>query len=177
MEVIMWRILAVAMLLALYCAACATVGNVPTDARLAEAQKAFDEGQRRKDAGQYTQAVSLAEHALELREAVLGGTHPEVASCLDLLGDAHRMQRNYAQADPLLQRALAVREAALGKNHPDVARSLNNLAILYSDQGNYAQSEAPLQRALAIREAALGRNHLDTATSLNPAVFTRGAGG
>jgi CHAT domain-containing protein/Tfp pilus assembly protein PilF len=137
------------------------------DARLVEAQRAFDEGKRLTEAGHYAEAVPLVEHALELREAVLGRAHLEVATCLDLLGDTHRGKGGYAQAAPPLQRALAIREAALGKNHFEVAVSLNNLANLYKDQGLYARAEPLFERALAILEAALGKNHPAVASLLN----------
>jgi CHAT domain-containing protein/Tfp pilus assembly protein PilF len=161
-QILGWMAVAV-----LCCAAQAVAGEPAPDARLQEAQKAYDEAKTLDAAGKYPEAVTQGEHALALREAVLGGTHPEVASCLDLLGKVHRHQGDLAQAEPLIQRGLALREAALGKDHPDVAQSLNNLAALYLDQGLYGRAEALVQRALAIREAALGKNPLDVASSLN----------
>ncbi|WP_309892565.1 tetratricopeptide repeat protein [Archangium sp.] len=156
-----------AVLFVLCCAACVTVKNAPEDARFLEAQKAFDEGQRLTTAGQYTEAVPHVERALNLREAVLGEMHPEVASCLDLLGRVHWLRGGYADAESLLQRALTIREAALGKSHPDVATSLNNLADIYKRQELYARAEPLYERALAIQEASLGKNHPDVATSLS----------
>jgi CHAT domain-containing protein/Tfp pilus assembly protein PilF len=161
-----WRALAIA-LIALGCSACATVKKASTDAQLVEAQQAFDEGSRLKEAGQYAEAVPLVERALELREAVLGSAHLEVASCLELLGVIHRRQGLYAPAEQFLQRTLAIREAALGKNHPKVATSLFNLANLQRNQGNYEQARQFYERALAIQEAALGKKHPDVAKSLN----------
>ncbi|WP_395829632.1 tetratricopeptide repeat protein [Archangium violaceum] len=154
-----WHALATA-LLVLGCVACATVKNAPTDSRLEEAQQAFDEGKRLLDAGRYAEAEPSARRALELREAVLGGAHPEVAKCLSLLGlleDAGH--QDLVRAEKLHQRALSIYEATLGEDHPDVASSLNNLASLYFDQGRYEQAEPLLQRALAIHEATLGENH------------------
>ncbi len=163
----MQRILTVAALAVLCCAACATVEKVPTDARLAEAQKAFDEGQRLKEARQYAEALPLVERALELREAVLGKKHSDVARCLYLLGDVYRQQRDYPRAEFFLQRALGVQEVVLGNNHPEVAASLQQLATLFSVQARYAQAEPLFLRALAIREAVLGKNHPDVARTLN----------
>jgi tetratricopeptide (TPR) repeat protein len=114
----------------LCCAAGAAAGEPPPDARLQEAQKAFAEATTLNEAGKYTEAVAQVERALELREALLGGTHPEVADCLDLLGRLYLRQGNIDRAEPLLRRGLVIREAALGGKHPDVASSLNNLANL-----------------------------------------------
>ncbi|HYI03238.1 tetratricopeptide repeat protein, partial [Hyalangium sp.] len=151
----------------LCCAAGTADGEEPPDARQQEAQTAFDEANTFWDAGKHAAAIARGEHALALREAVLGGTHPDVARSLDMLGLHHLLQGNAARAEPLLQRALAIREAALGKNHPDVAQTLNNLANLYSAQGVYARAESIHERALAIREAAFDKNHPDVADSLH----------
>ncbi len=154
-------------LILLGCVACATVEHAPTDSRLVEAQKLFEEGQKLMDAGKYAEALPRVERALELREPLLGRTHLGVASCLNLLGELHLLQGSYARAEPLFQHALAIREAALGNGHPDFAQSLNNLAFLYWHQAYYARAEPLYERALAIREAALGKSHPDVAQSLN----------
>ncbi|WP_164021593.1 CHAT domain-containing tetratricopeptide repeat protein [Pyxidicoccus trucidator] len=151
----------------LCCVAEAAAGEEKPDARQQEAQRAYDEAKKLDEAGKYAEAVAQGEHALALREAVLGGTHLEVADCLNLLGRLHLRQEDFDRAEPLLQRALAIREAALGKNHPDVAKSLHNLAVLYADQGLYGRAEPLHQRALAIREATHGKSHPDVARSLN----------
>jgi CHAT domain-containing protein/tetratricopeptide (TPR) repeat protein len=131
----------------------------PPDARLQEAQTDFDEANKAWEAGQYAESIKHGEYALELREAVLGATHPEVARCLQILGLHHLLRGESTQAEPLLVRALAIREATLGKNHPDVAQTLNTLANLYWDQRLYPRAEPLLQRAMAIREAAFGKHH------------------
>ncbi len=163
----MQRRLTTTALIILWCAACATVVKAPTEARLVEAQKAFDEGLELKKAGKYAEAVPLLERALELRESVLSGMHPQVAQCLSLLGDTHSDLADYARAEPLLTRALEIREATLGENHPDVGESVNLLAVLYYFRGNYTRAESLMARALKIREATLGENHPDVAASLN----------
>jgi tetratricopeptide (TPR) repeat protein len=163
----MQRIFAVAALLFLCCAASATVAKVPTDARLLEAQQAFDEGVRLHNARQYAEAIPLFERALALQEAVFGEMHLEVARCLNKLGTAHHLQGNYSRAEPLVQRALEIVEAALGENHPEMAAALSNLATLYKAQGNHTRAEPLYQRALAIFEATLGQNHPQVAISPN----------
>jgi tetratricopeptide (TPR) repeat protein len=154
-------------IIALCCAAGALAGEGTPDARLQEAQTAFDEGLRLQNEGKYAEAIAKAELALALRQAVFGGMHPEVAACLNLLGILHVRQGNHAQAEPLLQRGLEIREATLGKSHLDVATSLNSLAVLYRRQGLYERAEPLLQRALAIKEAALGKDHLEVTSLLN----------
>jgi tetratricopeptide (TPR) repeat protein len=136
----MRRVLGWMAVVVLCCAASAAAGEPQPDARLQEAQKAYDEANALNAAGKYAEAVVQFEHALALREAVLGGTHPEVAGCLDLLGHMHRLQGDFARAEPLLQRGLAIREATFGGNHLLVTQSLNNLANLYQNQGLYVRA-------------------------------------
>jgi CHAT domain-containing protein/tetratricopeptide (TPR) repeat protein len=163
----MWRVLGWVTLVVLCCAAGGDAGVETKDARLLEAQSAFDEATKLQKAGRYADALGRSGHALALREAVLGGTHPKIAASLNLLGDLYRMQGDLARAEPLLERALAIREAALGSHHPDVAVTLNSLANLYKAQGLYSRAEPLLQRALALQEAALGSHHPSVAQTLN----------
>ncbi|WP_240360196.1 CHAT domain-containing tetratricopeptide repeat protein [Pyxidicoccus caerfyrddinensis] len=153
--------------LMLCCAAGMAGAEEPAEARLREAQTAFDEARTLWDGGRYAEAIATGEHALALREAVLGGAHPDVATSLDWLGSHHLLRGNPVRAEPLLQRALAIREAALGKNHLEVAQMLNTLGKLQSAQ-LFVERARPLhERALAIREAALGKDHPLVAESLN----------
>ncbi|NPC80604.1 tetratricopeptide repeat protein, partial [Pyxidicoccus fallax] len=152
---------------ALCCAARAATGEELPEARLREAQTAFDEANTLWDSGRYADAIARGEHALALREAVLGVTHPDVARSLGLLGSYHLRQGNPARAEPLLLRALAIQEAALGENSPDIAQTLTHLANLYPAQGFYERAESLYTRALAIRKAAFGENHPLVAESLN----------
>jgi CHAT domain-containing protein/tetratricopeptide (TPR) repeat protein len=155
------------MVVLLCCAAGAANGEAPPDAQLQEAQTAFDEANTLWDAGKYADAIARGERALVLREAVLGDSHPDVASSLVFLGFRHLLQRNPVRAEPLLQRALAIQEAALGQNHPELAQTLTHLANLYSAQSLYERAEPLHTRALVIREAAFGQSHLLVAESLN----------
>lgn len=163
----MWRVLRWMMVVFLCCAAGGDAGVEPMDARLQEAQSALDEAWKLKGEGKYTEAIPKAEHALTLREAVLGGTHLKVADCLSDLGGLYWDLGKYARAEPLYQRALAIREQALGKHHPQIAGLLSELANLYRKQGLPGQAEPLLQRSLAILEQAPGEHQTDTAQTLN----------
>jgi CHAT domain-containing protein len=153
---------------ALCCTARAVAGDVPPgDARLREAREAYAQAVTLHQARQYAQAVGRAEHALALREATLGGSHPTVAQSLHHLARLHQDQGRYDQAEPLYIRALAIREAVLGGDPLSVARSLTSLAGLYKAQGLYVRAEPLYARALALREAALGGHHPSVAQALS----------
>jgi len=162
----MRRVFGWLLVVVLCCAAGGEAGEEKPDARLVEAQAALEEARKLRDAGSYSEALARAEHALALREAVLGGSHSDVAGCLSLVGDLHRRKGDLVQAEPLIQRALAIQEAALGPNHPSVAQSLNNLAVLYMYQGLFGRAAPLFQRTLAIQEAALGPNHVTLGETL-----------
>ncbi|HEU5376344.1 MAG TPA: FxSxx-COOH system tetratricopeptide repeat protein, partial [Ktedonobacteraceae bacterium] len=115
----------------------------------------------------YTEAQPLTQHALRIREQVLGPEHPQVADSLITLANLCWQQGEYEKAEPLYQRALRIREQALGADHPEVANSLNNLALLYHRQGKYLEAEQLSQRALHIQEQVLGPEHPQVAFSMN----------
>jgi tetratricopeptide (TPR) repeat protein len=139
----------------LCCAARASAGEEPPDARLQEAQTAFDKAITLEREGRYVEAVAQGEHALALREALLGDMHPEVASCQNMLGRLFWMKGEFDRAERLLLRGLSVREVVLGKNHPDVAQSLTGLANLYSHQGLFGRAEPLFLRALCYQASWL----------------------
>jgi CHAT domain-containing protein/Tfp pilus assembly protein PilF len=142
------------------------------DARLLEARAVFDEATHLEESGRYAEAIPGSEHALALREAVLGGAHPEVAISLDQLGNLLVRTGDTERAGPYLQRALAIQEASLGKNHPSVAQTLTHLAILHDARGNAEQAEPLFARALSILEATRDASSIEVARALdNLAVF------
>jgi tetratricopeptide (TPR) repeat protein len=140
---------------------------VATENTLSLASLAYKVAQYLRMRGQYAEAELLYQHALRIREYVLGLDHPDVARVLNNLAILYWSQGKYAEAEPLYQRALHIRERVLVPGHPDLASSLNNLALLYWSQGKYAEAEPLYQRTLHIREQAQGPDHPDLASSIN----------
>jgi CHAT domain-containing protein/Tfp pilus assembly protein PilF len=134
---------------------------------LHEARKLQTEFHRLYRAGNYGEALSLAERVLVIRERVLGPEHFEVATALNSLAVLYRIKGDYVKAKPLLLRALPIREKELGPEHPAVAATLINLANLDKERGDYAKAESLYARALAIQEKALGAEHSIVAEYLN----------
>jgi CHAT domain-containing protein/Tfp pilus assembly protein PilF len=119
-------------------------------------------------AGNFSEAIALAQRVLAMQEKALGPDHPDVWLSLNNLAALYENQGRYAEAEPLLKRALLIREKALGPDDPAVAQLLNNLATLRSDQGRYADAESLFRRALATSEKDLGPQHpTNLATALN----------
>ena len=122
----------------------------PDDSPLARAAQLATEALAALHDGQYADALPKAQEALAIREARLGGSHPDVAASLTTLAEVHRAQGRLDDAERLHRRALSIREAQLGREHPEVAASLNHLAVLQNARGKYKDAEGLLTRALAI---------------------------
>lgn len=75
-------------------------------------------------------AVDLLVLALEIREAVLGERHPDMAQSLNNLGYLLQAQGDLVGAQPYYQRALAILTERLGPDHPDTRTVRGNLAAM-----------------------------------------------
>ncbi len=60
------------------------------------------------DAGNYAQAVPLAQKVLRIRENTQGAEHPDVATALQTLAGIYQAVGDYETAAPLDQRALEI---------------------------------------------------------------------
>ncbi len=124
--------------------------------------------------GYYAEAQPFCEHALTLREQLLGFEHPDVAESLDLLAAVYHKQGKYSEEEPLFQRIISSREKTQGAEHPDLARSLHGLGKLYYRQGKYAEAEPVLQQALSIFRKSLGSDNPNTLSLLGVVYWEQG---
>jgi len=115
----------------------------------------------------FEEAGIFLERALDIREKILDGNHPDIAKSLNSTAGLYVDQGKYAEAEPLYRQSLDIREKVLEQDHPDVAKSLHNLAGLYRRQGKYDKAEPLYERALEIFEKVLESNHPDVASCLN----------
>src|SRR5688500_17502919 len=93
-----------AMSVGVLCLSAKAAGEGPdagTDPRLVEAQAILDEAKELNEAGKYADALAAAERALAIREALLGGMHPQVAECLSFAGSVAVEAGEYKRAEPL----------------------------------------------------------------------------
>lgn len=139
---------------------------IATSSQLEQAARLYARGEQLYKAGKYHEATEPVLQSLQIREAVLGPSHPDVAASLHLLGRLYTENAEFAQAESLLQRTLHIRETALGPNHPDVATSLNALAGLFVKKADLSQAETLYQRALKIREDTRGPAFAEVAETM-----------
>lgn len=91
--------------------------------------------------GQYSQALPLAQQALQIAQASWGPEHAKVATSLHNLGDVERALGKSAEAESAYLQELAICKKLSGPESAPVASALNDLAVLYQDQNEYAKSE------------------------------------
>jgi CHAT domain-containing protein len=129
------------------------------DRLLYEARRQETASRQLAGAGKYTEALPLAERALELRERVSGAEHADLVYPLLNLASINYFKGDYAMGEAFCLRGLMIAEKALGPEHLLVGRVLYNLALFYSARGDEAGAETVYQRAIVIQEKALGPDH------------------
>ncbi len=117
--------------------------------------------------GKFSEAVILAEQALNLVLSLYAGDHPDVATSLNNLAGLYKSQGLYERAKPLYEQALQMFQRLSNGDNADVATSLNNLAGLYKSQGLYERAKPLYEQALQMRQRLFKDDHHDVATSLN----------
>jgi serine/threonine protein kinase len=112
--------------------------------------------------GVFDKAVTLFTTARAVREAALGGDHPDTLASQNNLAIAYRSVGRLHEAIALDESTLKKRERALGSDHPDTLASRNNLGIDYWSAGRWSEAIAQYEATLARLEAALGPDHRNT---------------
>lgn len=118
-----------------------------------------------ESAGNLAEARRLLEQVLEVRTATLG-RHPDVASCLNSLGNILLAQDDYAGAKQRYELALEIQRETLPADDPAIARTLHRLGILLRTTSDLAGARSRFEEALKIYgDGALGKS--ETAGLLN----------
>src|SRR5204862_392601 len=120
-----------------------------------------------RDAGEFQEAVPIAQKVLKYCGKHDGPDHPETGDSLNDLASLSEGMGKYAKAIPLYERALKIREKVLGKEHQYTAIILNNLAEAYRESVDFAKAETLSKRALDTREKLFGPDHRATGESIN----------
>ncbi len=128
-------------------------------------------GQTYIDLGQYPEARTQLERALELERRVLGAENPKTLGTMTRLGNVTYLQGRNPEAEALLDRTLRIQRRVLGPEHPDTLRSMYYLAIALDEQSKYPQAEALQSQCLEIQRRVLGPEHLDTTASMAELAF------
>ncbi len=117
--------------------------------------------------GQYDQARSLLERAVNIIEPIVGSDHEEVSIIRANLAAVYLEQGDLVGARQQIETALDSQEHACGDGHPATPITLGLQAGIVHEQGNLKDARLLHECALALRESALGPDHPDIAMPLS----------
>jgi hypothetical protein len=118
-------------------------------------------------AGRTTDAITLHEVNLNLRESKLGLDHPDTLTSRNNLATAYWAAGRTAEAITMHEGTLKLCESKLGPDHPHTLLSRNNLAMAYWAAGRTAEAITLHEATLKLFESQLGPDHPDTLLSRN----------
>ena len=134
-------------------------------------------GEAYKDLGLLPEAQKQLERALELRQGIVGGDHPDTLHTLGLLGEVYWMQGQRAEVGLLWNKLLASQRRVLGERNSETLDTMGNLAVLAHAEGRDGEAEALYRRVLDIERAVMGERNEQTLTTMdNLATFYTGTG-
>lgn len=113
----------------------------------------------------YDAALEPATRSYELKLALHGRLHPDVATSLTNLAYIHRSAGRLDESERLFRQSLEVREQVFGRDHPDYAIGQNQLAEVLSSKQQWPEVETLLVAAIPVLEEAYGPGHRWTAGS------------
>ncbi len=111
--------------------------------------------------GDQTEALALMRQVLALDTALLGTSHPYLASHLENIGLVYQAQGFPDSTRLVVSEALTMRRAVLANDNPAIGRSLFNIASIDYNAGKYATAEPLYEEALTLMRRAYGPEHTD----------------
>jgi serine/threonine-protein kinase len=104
--------------------------------------------------GQFEQAESLLQAAIERQRALLGADDPDVGPSLVDLGLLRVEQARLEEAERLVREGLALARRAHGPRHPAVARATAALGVVLEARGRYDEAVAINEEAVRLHARA-----------------------
>lgn len=106
--------------------------------------------------GSYSDAISAFEMSLELRKAMLGSDHPDIACLLYNIGVLQMEQQQLLEASSSFRDALRIRRggAAGQLNDKHIVKTLEKLSSLHKAKGNIQGAIDASREVLSIQEAS-----------------------
>jgi tetratricopeptide (TPR) repeat protein len=117
--------------------------------------------------GEYKEAISFCEKALDIYKNTPPSNHSDLAKCHNILGVVYNNVGEYSKALSSHVKALEIRQQSLPLNHPSLAMSYSSIGNMYSNMGEYSKALSSHEKALEIRQQSLPPNHPDLAKSYN----------
>ncbi|CAF4577242.1 unnamed protein product [Rotaria sp. Silwood2] len=124
-------------------------------------------GWLKDDQGQYTEAASFYEKALEIKEQNSSEDDLDLSASYNNIALVYNNMGDYSKALEFYEKSHKIYENALPPNHPSLATSYSNIGGVYKDMGDYSKALEFYEKDLEITKIALPPNHPDLATSYN----------
>ncbi|MES1172311.1 MAG: serine/threonine-protein kinase [Bacteroidota bacterium] len=118
--------------------------------------------------GDLEEAASRYRNAIQAKERVLGGSHPDVGLSLTNLAMTLTALGRLDEALVHSNRGVEILGQAVGWEHPDTAVQMGNRADILNQLGRYADALHDAERAVVIWERELGKEHRDLPFFLGP---------
>nr|MBA2244108.1 serine/threonine protein kinase [Gemmatimonadota bacterium] len=118
-----------------------------------------------QELGDFAQADSLLQAALDKRRSLFGPDHPEIARNLVALGLLRADQGELQEAERLVREAVDRTRRSLLPQHPAVAEALTALGKVLQQRGEYQPAIELLEEAVRLR-AAHGPTSIELSESL-----------
>lgn len=125
-----------------------------------------------KDLGLYAEAQPQAQRAVELRQRLQPGDHPDTLAALYELADIIHQRGDYKRALTLHTQVLDARRKRSGEYDTGTLESMAAVGAVLQALGRYAESGTILTRALAISRSVRGDDHTETADLLGAVALT-----
>ena len=112
-------------------------------------------------------ALRNGKNALEIRERLYHGDHPNKASSYNNIGTVYRAVGDLTSSLEYHRKALDMRGRLYPDDHQDKAASCNNIGFVYRAMGDLTNSLEYHRKALDMRERLYPDDHPDKASSYN----------
>ena len=145
---------------------CVSLGVAEMD-RLARATQDYKKALEIWGNGKSQDAETLLNHALSIREALLGPDNPSVGQVVERLGALSYNRRNYPDAEVNFRRALDIYVKAEGEESLSSAALLGDLGATLREERRFDEAKNLVERSLAVRRKLLPADDLAIAGSLN----------
>ncbi len=119
------------------------------------------------DQGQYREAATVLQGALEARASAFGPENPDTLRSRNRLAYALWRQGRYRDAEAEFRKLITVEERLLGAQDPETLASENGLANALDDEGKHGDAESEHRRVLELRSKVLGPENPETLKSRN----------
>jgi tetratricopeptide (TPR) repeat protein len=117
--------------------------------------------------GEYQEALTHFNQALEMTKAIHSDNHPSIATSLHNMGSVYNNLGEHGKALQYYEEAFEMTKAIHSGNHPSVAISLHNMGSVYNSLGEHKKALQYYEEAVEILRASYPINHPSVATLLN----------